>query len=286
MTAQKFYATGVLTKSPPLDGTELVDVDTGGPVKVRVTTGAIADLATLVSNNIGITAINTVGAGVLTAAGIVGGIIQRGGAQSATPFSDATATAALIIAALPSGAPVGTSFTFIVANTTDAAETITAGVGVTLSGTMIVPKLTWAQYVLTVTSATAVSITEVVAGQINALPIGQLATTDGTATIQVAGITGAQICSLTITGTVAPATAYLPKATEIIAALPSPSTGMNYLLNIVNLRTTTGVLTMGGSAGVTIAGLATLTGVNSTGMFNVSVDSSMAITVTRVGSGI
>jgi hypothetical protein len=79
----------------------------------------------------------TAGARTYTAAELVGGLILRdptGGNRS-----DVTPTAALIVAGV-AGAIVGSSFEFTIRNTADAAETITvtAGAGVTLSGTMTI----------------------------------------------------------------------------------------------------------------------------------------------------
>lgn len=79
----------------------------------------------------------TAGARTYTAAEIIGGLILRdcaGGSRS-----DVTPTAALIVAGLP-GAIVSSCFEFTIRNTSDAAETITvtAGAGVTLSGTMTI----------------------------------------------------------------------------------------------------------------------------------------------------
>lgn len=79
----------------------------------------------------------TAGALTYTAAMLRGGLLLRdpnGGSRS-----DVTPTAALIVAAIP-GAIVGSSFEFTIRNTADAGETITvtAGSGVTLSGTMTI----------------------------------------------------------------------------------------------------------------------------------------------------
>jgi hypothetical protein len=79
----------------------------------------------------------TAGAHTYTIAELLGGLILRdptGGARS-----DVSPTAALIVAGV-AGAIVGTSFEFTIRNTADAAETITltAGAGVTLSGTMTI----------------------------------------------------------------------------------------------------------------------------------------------------
>lgn len=265
----------------PLDGTERVKVDNGGSVLVETTTADIAALAELVSSSDGITTLATVGAGTLTAAAITGGIISRTGAQATAAFIDTTATAAAIIAALPDGAPVGTTFSVTIANQTDGEETIAAGVGVTLVGNVVIPKLTWTQFLAKMLTATTVSLTSVVSGRVVELPISQTATTDGVSTTQVGGICGSEICNLQITGTVAPRTVYLPRATEIFAAIPNAKVGMTYLLNVLSLVTTTGITTLGASAGVTISGLATLTGVNSSCSYNVSIDSATAVTLTR-----
>jgi hypothetical protein len=101
------------------------------------------------------TAINTVGAGVLTAAALVGGLVSRGGTQTAA-FSDATDTAAAIIAAMPNQ-NVGTSQWVYVANTTSYPQTITGGASVSASGTLVIPPGSVLQALMTITSATAVS---------------------------------------------------------------------------------------------------------------------------------
>ena len=69
--------------------------------------------------------------------------------------SDVTPTAALLIAADPSVIP-GTAFKFTIRNTADAAETITmtAGTGVTLSGTMTIAQNNSKEFMIVVTSPT------------------------------------------------------------------------------------------------------------------------------------
>jgi hypothetical protein len=110
------------------------------------------DLGALEAN----TAISTVGAGTLTAAGIVGGVITRSGSTAA--YSDATDTAANIIAALPN-ANVGQSWEFSIVNTVAFAETITAGSGVTLSGLAgPIPGNATGRYLVSYTGASAVTM--------------------------------------------------------------------------------------------------------------------------------
>jgi hypothetical protein len=76
-------------------------------------------------------AISTAGAGVLTAAGIVAGLIMRTGPGGA--YEDTTDTATAILALLKDPA-VGMSWEFTIVNGVAHAETFTAGAGVTAAG--------------------------------------------------------------------------------------------------------------------------------------------------------
>lgn len=105
------------------------------------------------------TAIATVGAGTITAASFVGGIIARGGSQSGTPFADTTDTAAAIIAACPNLVnKIGTSMIVTYQNTTNAVATLSGGTGVTVSGTATVPASSIARYLLTYTAAATMTM--------------------------------------------------------------------------------------------------------------------------------
>src|SRR5690606_36260088 len=79
----------------------------------------------------------TAGANTYTAAELLGGLILRDPAGEGR--SDVTPTATQIVAAIPD-CKVGDSFEFTIRNTADGNETITitAGAGVTLSGTMTI----------------------------------------------------------------------------------------------------------------------------------------------------
>lgn len=99
----------------------------------------------------------TAGARTYTAAEMIGGLILRdptGGNRS-----DVTATAVLLIAGI-AGAAIGSSFEFLIRNTADAAETITvtAGVGVTLSGTMTIAQSNTKRFRAVVDGAATVTI--------------------------------------------------------------------------------------------------------------------------------
>lgn len=101
-------------------------------------------------------AISTAGNGTLTAAGIVGGLIMRTGPTGA--YSDTTDTAANIIAALDDPA-VGDSWEFSLVNGVAFADTIVAGVGVTLAGTTAVTASLVRRFHVEVTGAATVTIT-------------------------------------------------------------------------------------------------------------------------------
>lgn len=77
-------------------------------------------------------AISTAGAGTLTAAGIVGGLIMRTGPTGA--YDDTTDTATAILALLDNPA-VGDSWEFTHVNGVAQIATIVAGAGITLAGT-------------------------------------------------------------------------------------------------------------------------------------------------------
>lgn len=104
-----------------------------------------------------VTTDTTAGAVTYTAAQLLGGLILRD--PNGAGRSDVTPTAALIIAALPEY-QVGSSFEFVIRNDADAAETITltAGSGVTLSGTMTIAQSNAKRFLAVITSASAVTI--------------------------------------------------------------------------------------------------------------------------------
>lgn len=103
------------------------------------------------------TPLTTVGAGVITAAGFAGGVTTRSG--STTAFSDTTDTAdAIIAAAFSSVSAIGSSFSYTYVNNTVAAATIGGGTGVTVSGVTVVPPNSWAEYLVTYTAASTITV--------------------------------------------------------------------------------------------------------------------------------
>jgi len=101
-------------------------------------------------------AITTAGAGVLTAAGIVGGLIMRTGPGGA--YDDTTDTAVAIIALLDNPA-IGDSFEFTIVNGVAFAGTMLAGVGVTLAGVTANAASKVRRYHCQMTAAATVTIT-------------------------------------------------------------------------------------------------------------------------------
>ena len=108
--------------------------------------------------NPAITNIATVGAGVLTAAALAGGVVNRTGSTAA--YSDATDTAAAIIAAL-ANQNVGTSQFVYLINDTAYAQTVTGGTGVTVSGNAIIAPFSVGEFLLTIASATTATLAAV-----------------------------------------------------------------------------------------------------------------------------
>lgn len=110
---------------------------TGGAQLFSQEKTAIANTGRVLEGAMTVTTKTTAAAVTYTAAELLGGLILRD--PNGAGRSDVTPTAALLKAAFP-GVNTGTAFEFTIRNTADAAETITitAGTGVTLSGTMTI----------------------------------------------------------------------------------------------------------------------------------------------------
>lgn len=135
----------------------IVPLATTDPRSAQATLAVLNAYFSGLSNNTSIVALNTVGAGTITAASIIAGVVARGGTQSATAFADTTATAAAIIALMPN-ATIGQAFEFLYQNNTDSPATIGGGTGVTVSGITVVPAHTTARYLVTYTAANTVTM--------------------------------------------------------------------------------------------------------------------------------
>jgi hypothetical protein len=197
------------------------------------------------------TAIATVGAGTLTAAGIVGGLILRTGSTGA--YTDTTDTAANIIAALH-GAAIGQSFELTIQNNVGFVETLTGGTGVTLSGFTAIPGNCWARFLVTYSAAATVTMAGVAMGNMAQLPNTQFTSiSSGNGTFAASAVEGAQDVTLATSGATAMTTR---TAAQTIANIPNWEIGQSYRLRIYN--TNGGTLTITGGTGVTITGTATI----------------------------
>lgn len=155
-----------------LTGNEVLQVTgvtaTGLPSgqSLQTTTQAIGSMGGFASTNQSITALNTVGAGTITAAGIAGRYTARGGAQASAAFTDTTDTANAITLALPAGVStaVGTSFRYLYQNNTNAVATLAGGSGVTISVITVVPPNSFADYLFTYTAVSTYTMVGVAQG--------------------------------------------------------------------------------------------------------------------------
>ncbi len=227
------------------------------------------------------TAITTAGAGTLTAAAIVSGLIVRSGPTAA--YTDTTDTAAAIIAAL-GGLPVGGAMTLIIKTTVAFVCTLAAGGGVTLAGTGVIPGNSVLVAKVQITAAGAVTITGNELMLLDELPLAVIATPDNgtTQALTAAMMTGAARVFHTSTGGTAPSLT-TPAASAIIAAVPNWQVGDSYILRILNNNSGTATVLAG--SGVTLAGLAS-TALTATWIeFAVTYTSAGAVTMTYVGKG-
>lgn len=218
---------------------------TGSPAATtfQTTTQAIANLAAAGQGNMVNTAINTVGNGTLTAAGIVGRIITRGGSQSSTPFTDTTATAAQIITALGANASIGESFKLVLVNNTNATETVTAGSGVTITIISSLVQNSWAEYLVTYSSAGAVTMVGIEAGSLNPASVTAGKTLGVSNSITLAGTDATTMTFPSTSATIARTDAANTfTGTQTIGALVATTVNGN------TLTTGTSTLTLAGSA--------------------------------------
>lgn len=120
-------------------------------VLTRSSDGALSEqnVNTLIIGGGAKAALATVGAGAITAAMLLSGLLMRTGPTGA--YADTTATATEILAAMGKPA-VGDSFEFTHVNGVAFACTLTAGAGVTLAGTTAVAASTIRRYRITVTN--------------------------------------------------------------------------------------------------------------------------------------
>lgn len=102
--------------------------------------------------------LTTVGAGTILAASINAGVTVRTGSTGA--FTDTTDSVADILAGVSGVANiVGSSVEWTYVNNTVAAATLQGASNVTINGATVVPANSWAKYLVTATSGTAITLT-------------------------------------------------------------------------------------------------------------------------------
>lgn len=199
-------------------------------------------------------AITTVGAGVLTAAAMLSGLITRSGPTAA--FTDTTSTAALLQAAW--GATTNASFNFTIKNTTAFPETIAAGVGVTLAGQTIIPANSNGTFQVVWTGANAVTITGVAVTAQNGLPQTKTTALNATTGSLPAGAaTGANWCFIN-SSNATPGAQLVRTAAQMLADTPNGQVGMNWMVRVINSGAGTFTLTTDAGATVTLTGTMTV----------------------------
>jgi len=232
------------------------------------------------------TAIATAGDGVLTAAALLGGVVLRTGPSAA--FSDTTATAAQIVAALGENISVGEAFSVQLKNNTGFPQTLVAGAGVTLPATVIVPAFSAGNYfgkvggTQTAPTVTLYHVSTVplrVAPSVTA-PMATALGGTGNATITAAGVNGGVT---TRTAQTAARTDTTDTAVAIIAgnpALGAISGSVEYrYVNNGNFP-----ITLAGGVGVTVSNV-TVIPANSWARFLISRDGAATVTMVGVEQG-
>jgi len=238
------------------------------------------------SGNVVETGITTAGDGVLTAAALVGGQIARTGPTVA--FTDTTATAAAIVAALGANFVSGQTFDIRIKNNTGFAETLAAGTGVTLPGTIIVPPFSVGNYYGTVGGTVAsptVTLTHEstvplrVAPAISS-PVATALGGTGAATITAAGINGG---ITTRTAQTAARTDTTDTAVAIIAGNPALGT-INAAVEYRYVNNGNFPITIAGGVGVTPS-IVTVIPANSWARFLITRDGTATVTMVGIEQG-
>lgn len=225
------------------------------------------------------TAISTVGAGTLTAAALTAGFISRTGTQVAA-FTDTTDTAANIVAALPD-AVAGTTWEVTVENNTAYAETLAGGTGVTITGQTVIPPNSWARYICTYVSDTAITMEAVALGTETPLaPFNYNDTTAGTSTLAAGQMEGAAENILDCSGQTAAVGFTTRTAAQIIAGVPNAVIGMAWKFRVINRNTSSGAITLTGGTGVTITDSAAVA-INTQADYIVTITGASTVTMQR-----
>ena len=228
------------------------------------------------------TALTTAGAGTITAAALISGLVVRTGPTGA--FTDTTDTGTAIDTALGAAAQTGVSIQVQYKNTTAFAGTIAGGTGVTVSGRTVIPANGVATFLLSRTGAgtyTFFGIDAITQGLVNTAALVGTADNGTTQTLTAAMISGGTFTShLSVGGTTPSLT--LPLGADMDAALPDARVGQAYHLRIIN--TNSGTATIVTNTGWTLTGTLTLA-TNTTRDFIVTKMGTGTYTGVSVGTG-
>lgn len=231
------------------------------------------------------TAIATIGAGTLTAAGLIGGLITRTGSTAA--YTDTTATAAQIVTAL-GGFFAGQTFTARIKNGTGFPQTIAAGAGVTLPASITIPPFSMATYIGTVGGTSAsptVTLVHTTTVPINvasatANPSALALTTVGAGTITAAGFNAGVTARSGATSAFTDTTDTAANLVAGVSALIADNSAVEWTY----VNNTVAPATLAGGVGVTISGQ-TIIPANSWATYLVFRTSATAVVLTCIGQG-
>lgn len=243
--------------------------------------GGLALQAVAVNNAaMGNTNVTTVGAATLSALALLSGLITRSG--STADYTDTTDTAALIQAAW--GASTGSSFVFVINNTTAFNETLAGGTGVTFTGASIIPANSSGAFTATWTGANTISIATREINSNTSLPNTKFSTLNATTGSLPAGaVTGARKVVLQSTNAV-PGAQLVRTAAQMLADIPNSAPGFSWEVRIVN--TGAGVFTLTTDAGATVTLTGTMTIAQNTWReFLFTLVTPTTATVQQIGTG-
>lgn len=229
------------------------------------------------------TAIATVGAGTLTAAALLGGFITRTGSVAA--YSDTTSNGTLLDSALGTDAITGFSRTIQIKNGVGFAETILGGVGVTVSGRVVIPGNSVGTFLLTRTGTatyTLVGISAVAQGTFDQQSFVATPDDGTTQTLTAAMIVGGNLTYHVSVGGTTPSLT-LPLASAVDTALPDLKTGQSFTLRIIN--TNSGNTTIVTNTGWTLSGGTLVLATNTWKEFVITKTGTATYTGVNVGSG-
>lgn len=229
------------------------------------------------------TAIATIGAGTLTAAALLGGIITRTGSVAA--YIDTTSNGTLLDSALAGDAITGFSRIVQIKNGVAFAETIVGGVGVTVSGRAVIPGNSVGTFLLTRTGTatyTLVGISAVVQGIFDQSAFIATADDGTTQTLTAAMVVGGSTTYHVSVGGTTPSLT-LPLAADVDTALPDIRTGQSFILRVINKNS--GNTTIVTNTGWTLSGGTLVLATNTWKEFVVTKTGTATYTGVNVGTG-